>query len=97
MTWQRAKPRAEKYGRGWQQTRAAWAARHDPAHLCTRCRRPLGPMGKWLHLDHHDVTGQPYGFAHAACNVRAGAQLGRARQRAARRGTTPRASTDLIL
>lgn len=88
MTWSRTKPRSVKYGKGWAQTRAAWAARHDPADLCTRCRRPLGPMGRWLHLDHNDWTGTVDGFAHARCNVSAGGRLGRQRQRLARRGST---------
>jgi hypothetical protein len=90
MTWQRTKPRAEKYGKGWASTRAAWAAQHHPSHLCTRCRQPLGPMGKRLHLDHNDITGQVDGFAHAHCNIRAGAQLGRQRQKTRRTVTALR-------
>lgn len=88
MTWDRSKHRAAKYGKGWARTRAEWAARHDPSDPCTRCRRPLGPMGRWLHLDHNDFTGQVDGFAHAACNIRAGANLGRARQQVQRQATT---------
>lgn len=84
MTWARAKPRAAKYGKGWAQTRAAWAARHSPYDPCTRCRRPLGEMGARLHLDHNDSTGRVDGFAHARCNVSAGAALGNAVQRARR-------------
>lgn len=84
MTFARTKPRADKYGKGWARTRSEWAARHRPTDLCTRCRLPLGPMGRWLHLDHNDHTGAVDGFAHAACNVRAGAALGRAVQKGQR-------------
>jgi hypothetical protein len=84
MTWTR-KPRSPKYGAAWAKTREQWVARHDPMHLCTRCRHPLGPMGRHLHLDHDDLdTDLVRGFAHGApcpwcgkrCNQSAGARKG---------------------
>lgn len=56
------------------------AAAHKPTDLCCRCRRPLGPMGPWLHYDHNASRTGYLGFAHAACNRKAGAREGRRRQ-----------------
>lgn len=82
MTWSRVKPRSQVHGSSHAKARKAWAEQHDPADLCVRCRRPLGPMGPWLHLDHHDVDKTQYlGFSHRACNLTAAGELGRARQR----------------
>ena len=68
--------RGAKYGTDHQAERRRLAALHQPWHPCTICRRPLGPMGPQLHLD-HTPDGRAYrGFAHAACNVRDGAQRG---------------------
>lgn len=89
MTWQRTKPRAQVHGSAHAKARKQWAAQHDPSHPCVRCGRPLGPMGKWLHLDHHDLDKRMYlGFSHAACNLRAAGQLGRQRQKFGRGGPT---------
>jgi hypothetical protein len=84
ITWAR-KPRSPKYGADWSKTRKQWAEQHQPSHLCTRCRHPLGPMGRWLHLDHDDNDPDLVrGFAHGApcpwygvrCNQSAGARKG---------------------
>ena len=37
-------------------------------------------MGRWLHYDHNRTRDGYLGFAHARCNVKAGAREGRARQ-----------------
>lgn len=83
MPWSRsqtASTTARGYGYAHAQARRQYAAAHDPAHPCTRCGRPLGPMGPHLHLDHNrDRTGY-LGFAHGSCNRTAGAREGRARQ-----------------
>ena len=77
MSWSKKNPTV--YASDWQATRAMWAARHHPDHECTRCALPLGPMGPWLHLDHDDHDRSVVnGFAHALCNVTAGARKGRA-------------------
>lgn len=95
MTWSRVKARdTDMYGPSHATARKQWAARHDPADPCVRCRRPLGPMGPHLHLDHHDSDKSLYlGFSHRACNLRAAGQLGNARQRARRRGQSASLST----
>ncbi len=81
MTWSRVKPRQQVHGAAHAKARKQWAARHQPTDLCVRCRRPLGPMGSWLHLDHDDHDKTIYrGFSHAACNLKAAAELGRRRQ-----------------
>lgn len=69
------------YGANHQRARATAAQRHQPSDPCTRCGRPLGPMGPWLHYDHTDDRSGYKGFAHAACNRRAGARVGNQRQR----------------
>lgn len=81
MPWSNARPSSAEYGAAWARTRKQWAARHQPWHTCTRCGHTLGPMGPHLHLDHddHDRT-IVLGFAHARCNLRAGARAGRAKQ-----------------
>lgn len=71
---------AAGYGNDHQRTRHALAAQHQPSDPCTRCGRPLGPMGRWLHLDHNATRTGYLGFAHAHCNSRAGAREGRRRQ-----------------
>lgn len=80
MPWSRNRPRSAAYGSAHAKARKAAAARHDPSHPCTRCGQPLGPMGPSLHLDHSADRRSYLGFAHARCNVRAGARAGRARQ-----------------
>ena len=78
------KPRnttAAGYGHNHQQARREAAQRHQPTDLCTRCKQPLGPMGPWLHYDHTDDRSGYAGFAHGACNRRAGARVGNQRQR----------------
>lgn len=82
MPWSRSRPPPSERGTGHEhrKARAAAALHHDPSHLCCRCGRALGPMGPWLHYDHNrDRTGY-LGFAHARCNVSAGAVEGRRRQ-----------------
>lgn len=68
------------YGYQHMQARRAAAARHHPSDPCTRCKRPLGPMGPWLHYDHNATRDGYLGFAHATCNRRAGAHAGRQKQ-----------------
>jgi len=94
MPWDSTRPRSSDYGAAHAKARRAWAAAHDPADLCTRCRHTLGPMGPHLHLD-HDVDRVTYlGFAHGRpcpycglnCNVRAGALTANARSKARRGG-----------
>ncbi len=80
MPWDRARPRSGEYGTAHVKARAAAAALHSPDHRCTRCGQPLGPMGPWLHYDHADDRSGYRGFAHARCNVRAGAVKARAAQ-----------------
>lgn len=89
MPWSTSRPKSAQYGWDWQKTRAAWAARHQPWHRCTRCHHPLGPMGPHLHLDHddHDRTvvrgfahGTPCPICRVRCNVRAGAVKARRQQ-----------------
>lgn len=85
MTWQRTKPRAQVHGSAHAKARKQWATQHAPSHPCVRCGQPLGPMGRWLHLDHHDTDKSVYlGFSHAACNLTAAGQLGRAVQKGLR-------------
>jgi hypothetical protein len=79
--------RPSVYPSNWEAIRKQWAARHRPDHLCVRCGRKLGPMGRNLHLDHDDVDRSIIrGFAHGRCNVRAAAIKGNRIQR----GLTPR-------
>lgn len=80
MPWDRNRPRSASYGSEHAKARKAAAERHDPSDPCTRCGHPLGPMGQWLHYDHSPDRQSYLGFAHARCNVRAGARTGRARQ-----------------
>lgn len=88
MTWSRVKARSQVHGADHAKARKLWAAQHQPTDLCYRCRKPLGLMGPWLHLDHDDHDKSVYrGFSHKACNLRAAGQLGRARQRG--RGQPP--------
>lgn len=68
------------YGTEHQAARAAAALTHQPTDPCARCRRPLGPMGEWLHYDHNAQRTGYLGFSHARCNRRAGAREGRRRQ-----------------
>lgn len=96
MPWDRYKPRSEVHGSAHTKTRKEWAARHDPFDPCVRCGHPLGPMGSWLHLDHHDYDKTQYlGFSHGQrpcpvcrkkCNLRAGSLVGNATQKARRGG-----------
>jgi hypothetical protein len=79
--------RGGRYDRTHQLARAAAAKQHRPTDLCTRCGQPLGPMGRWLHYDHAEGGGY-LGFAHGACNTRAGAIKG---NRISRNLTTPTA------
>lgn len=76
------------YGTAHQKARAALAARHQPTDPCARCGHALGVMGPWLHLDHNDERTAYIGFSHGAipcpvcgrkCNLRAGAQVGKAK------------------
>lgn len=80
------RPRSSDYGAAHTKARKAWAAAHDPSHLCTRCRHPLGPMGPHLHLDHSADRTYYAGFAHARCNVGAAALVANARSKAKRGG-----------
>jgi len=87
----KASTTARGYGWSHMQARKAAAARHLPTDPCTRCHRPLGPMGPWLHYDHTDDRSGYAGFAHGACNRRAGAQAGNRRQRTRTRRAQSRA------
>ena len=88
MTWDRYKPRGAEHGWAHAKNRKTWAAQHHDTDPCVRCGQPLGPMGRWLHLDHHDWDKtQYYGFSHAQCNMSAGGRRGNAVQHAARRQT----------
>ena len=78
------------------------AAEHHPADPCSRCGHALGPMGPWLHLDHSPDRSTWLGFAHGSrpcpvcgrkCNLRAGAQVGRARQGGTNRQANRQAGT----
>jgi len=88
MPWSRNRSRASHYGADHARARRAAAAAHQPTDPCTRCGHPLGPMGRWLHLDHSDDRRSYLGFAHGApcpwcrkrCNQSAGAREGRRRQ-----------------
>jgi hypothetical protein len=80
MPWSSSRPRSDDYGWAHAQARADAARDHRPDHPCTRCGKPLGPMGPGLHYDHRDDRSGYAGFAHARCNVRAGARKGRASQ-----------------
>lgn len=84
MPWSSSRPRNTSYGAEHAKARREWAAQHRPDDPCTRCGHPLGPMGRHLHLDHNRDRSGYLGFAHARCNVRAGAREGRARQDASR-------------
>lgn len=84
FTRTKASSAARGYGTAHTAARRAWAARHQPTDLCVRCRRPLGPMGPHLHLDHNRTRTGYLGFAHAQCNRKAGSREGRARQGASR-------------
>jgi hypothetical protein len=64
-----------RYDRVHQRARTDAARRHHPGDPCVRCGYPLGPMGPHLHYDHAE-TGGYLGFAHARCNLRAGASKG---------------------
>jgi hypothetical protein len=64
------------YGSTHAKARKAAALRHQPTDPCTRCGRPLGPMGPWLHYDHTERRDGYLGFAHASCNRKAGARKG---------------------
>lgn len=75
---------ARGYGTEHINARKAAAARHQPSDPCSRCGRPLGPMGPWLHYDHNAQRTGYLGFAHATCNKRAGAQAGNRAQRRVR-------------
>jgi hypothetical protein len=87
-------PKASTTARGYdlahRKARQAAATRHQPTDPCVRCGRPLGPMGPWLHYDHNDSRTGWLGFAHARCNIRAGASAGArvANRRRKRRTTT---------
>jgi hypothetical protein len=80
VPWDPSRARSADYGSAHIKARAAAAEHHDPDDPCTRCGQPLGPMGPWLHYDHRDDRSGYNGFAHASCNVRAGARKGRAAQ-----------------
>ena len=88
MPWDSTRPRSADYGAAHTKARKAWAARHDPADLCTRCRHPLGPMGPHLHLDHSADRSYYAGFAHGRCNVSAAALVANARSKVKRAGQT---------
>lgn len=75
MSFTPGKGRSTKYAAKHQAERRARAARHHPEHPCVRCGKPLGPMNRNLHLDHAE-DGTYLGFAHAACNRKAGASKG---------------------
>lgn len=70
-----SKGRGERWGSAHIAARKAAAAVHHPSHPCARCGKPLGPMGPGLHYDHAESGGY-LGFAHARCNVNAGASKG---------------------
>jgi hypothetical protein len=65
-----------------KQVRRALLAVYDPADLCGRCRRPLGPDPSRIDLGHTDDRAGYSGLEHARCNRAAGARLGNSRRRA---------------
>jgi hypothetical protein len=74
FTQPKASTKARGYGAEHQRLRAKLlpSAYGQP---CTRCGKPMLP-GQALHFDHtEDRTGY-LGFAHAACNRKAGARKG---------------------
>jgi hypothetical protein len=81
-----------RYNYQHKKARAAAAAQHEDDDPCCRCGQPLGPMGRWLHYDHTDDGTAYLGFAHAHCNLRAGAILGNQIQAGAMLPSTRRAS-----
>jgi hypothetical protein len=84
-TMPRENTTARGYGAEHKQARKQAAAAHHPSDPCSRCGRPLGPMGPWLHLDHTADRTSYLGFSHGVpCNVTAGARAGRARQNVTR-------------
>ena len=95
MAW--AKPKASTQARGYgyahTQARKAWLLRHQPTDPCTRCGRPLGPAGPWLHLDHNAQRTGYIGLSHAKCNTSAGSRVGGAQARVNARRTTPHPPT----
>lgn len=86
MPWSTTRPRNAVHGAAHTRARKAWAAAHQPTDPCVRCGHPLGPMGRWLHLDHRDDHQGYLGFSHARCNIRAGALAGNRAQKAKRQG-----------
>lgn len=80
----KASTTARGYGSDHAKARKAAAATHQPTDPCTRCGKPLGPMGPWLHYDHNAQRTGYLGFAHSSCNRQAGAKEGRARQASTR-------------
>lgn len=89
-TIRKAPTEARGYGQQHRRARAYLAQRHSPTDPCTRCHKPLGPMGPWLHLDHNEARTAYLGFAHSTCNKRAGAKEGNRRQRIAAGGPNRR-------
>lgn len=88
MPWDTTRPKLNGYGRDHQAERRRRAQLHQPTDPCVRCGQPLGPMGPHLHLDHDDHDRRKYlGFAHRACNIRAGALKANAAQRTTHDGT----------
>jgi hypothetical protein len=76
----KASTAARGYGAAHQKLRARLLP-HAYGQPCTRCGGPMHP-GQALHLDHTDTRDGYAGFAHAACNRKAGARKGQRRQRA---------------
>jgi hypothetical protein len=89
-----AKPKASSTARGYgtahRKEQLRRFSQHTPAHPCSACGRPLGPMygrsrsGRRLtlwNLPHTpDRTGYLPGLQHFRCNVMDGSKRGRARQ-----------------
>ena len=98
MPWSDSRPKSSSTARGYgklhREAREAYAQVHRVTDPCVRCGHPLGPMGPWLHLDHNSARTGYLGFSHGSypcpwcgrrCNLRAGAQAGRRKQRKIRR------------
>jgi hypothetical protein len=74
--------RKDKLLYGWQHQKLRKALLpHAAGSLCTRCKQPIRP-GEPVELDHLEGTVRQYrGWAHKACNRRAGWLSMRAQQK----------------
>jgi hypothetical protein len=76
------------YDREHQAVRRALLAASTPATPCWRCRFPLGPDPRRIHLGHRDDGPGWAGLEHERCSTAAGARKGNALRRQRERSTT---------